>query len=57
VGVCNQKNDEDATYRNKGGRISKGQSANIFESANPDNPMQLITDITINPNNIDDSKV
>ena len=49
--------DIDATYRNKNGKPSRGQSINIVETANPENPINLITDISVNPNNIDDSKV
>jgi len=49
--------DTDATYRRKQGKSHKGQSINIVETANPDNPINLITDIAINPNNKDDSKV
>lgn len=49
--------DTDATYRIKQGKSSKGQSINIVETANPDNPINLLTDIAINPNNKDDCKV
>ena len=49
--------DPDATYRKKQGKSSKGQLINIVETANPDNPINLLTDIAINPNNKDDSKV
>jgi IS5 family transposase len=49
--------DTDATYRRKQGKSHKGQSINIIETANPDNPINLITDVAINPNNKDDCKV
>ena len=49
--------DTDATYRKKQGKSHKGQSINIVETANPDNPINLLTDIAINPNNKDDCKV
>jgi len=49
--------DTDATYRRKQGKSHKGQSINIVETANPDNPINLITDVAINPNNKDDCKV
>lgn len=49
--------DIEATYRQKNNKISRGQSINIVETANPDNEVNLITDVSINPNNIDDSKV
>jgi hypothetical protein len=49
--------DIEATYRQKNNKASRGQSINIVETANPDNEVNLITDVSINPNNIDDSKV
>lgn len=49
--------DLDATYREKNGQSSKGQVVNIAETANPENTIELLTDIAINPNNKDDSKV
>jgi hypothetical protein len=49
--------DPDATYRKKNGQQFHGQVVNIVETANPDNPLQLITDIAVAPNNRDDSAV
>ena len=49
--------DPDATYRQKNGEHNKGFTINGTETANPENPLQLITDISVNPNNIDDSKI
>jgi len=49
--------DLDATYRKKNGKEIKGQSINIVETAHPDNPVNLITDVSTNPVNKDDSKV
>lgn len=49
--------DPDATYRKKNGQHSKGFTINGTETANPENPVQLITDISVNPNNIDDSQI
>jgi len=49
--------DPDATYRQKRGEHNKGFTINGTETANPENPMQLITDIAVNPNNIDDSQI
>jgi len=55
---CVQSPDDlDATYRKKNGKEIKGQSINIVETAHPDNPVNLITDISTNPINKDDSKV
>lgn len=49
--------DLDATYRDKNGKVSKGQVINIVETAHPDNPLNLITDVAVNANNKDDSVV
>ncbi len=49
--------DEDATYRKKRDQESKGFTINATETANPDNDIQLLTDIAVNKNNIDDSKI
>jgi hypothetical protein len=53
---CIQSPDDiEATYRKKNGKVSKGQSINVFETANPDNPIELLTDISVHSNNKDDS--
>ena len=49
--------DIDATYRQKKGEHYKGFTINGTETANPDNPLQLITDISVTPNNVDDSQI
>lgn len=49
--------DIEATYRNKNGKKSKGQTINVTETANPDNGLNLLTDVSVVPNNIDDSKI
>lgn len=49
--------DIDATYRNKNGKQSKGQTINVTETANPDNGINLLTDVSVQANNIDDSQV
>ena len=49
--------DEDATYRKKREQESRGQTINATETANPENDIQLLTDIAVNKNNIDDSKI
>ncbi len=49
--------DQQATYRKKRDQESKGFTINATETANPDNPLQLIDDIAVNPNNIDDTKI
>ena len=47
--------DIKATYRKKNNEESIGFTINAVETANPENPIQLIDDIAINPNNVDDS--
>ena len=55
---CVQSPDDlDAVYRKKNDKESRGQSINLVETANPENPINLITDVAINPVNKDDSKV
>jgi len=48
--------DIDATYRKKQGKEFYGQTINIVETCNPDNQLNLITDISVHANNVDDSK-
>jgi hypothetical protein len=55
---CLQSPDDlDATFRVKRNEEYRGQSINIVETASLDNPINLITDIAVNPNNIDDAQV
>jgi hypothetical protein len=55
---CLQSPDDiDATYRNKNGNISKGQSINIVETANPENQIELINDVSVRSNNVNDEKI
>jgi hypothetical protein len=49
--------DLDATYRFKSGRSYQGQAVNVVETAHPDNPLQLIIDVTVAKNNRDDSDI
>jgi len=49
--------DLDAAYRKTNGKEIKVQSINIIETAHPDNQVNLITDVSTNPVNKDDSKV
>ena len=49
--------DIDATYRKKRTEHYKGQSVNITETANPDNELELITDVAVRSNNTDDSEI
>jgi hypothetical protein len=49
--------DLDATYRKKRNESYKGYVATVTETASPENPVQLITDVCIDPNNVDDSTI
>ena len=56
-GMLQSPDDQQATYRKKNDKQSKGFTINATETANPENPIQLISDIAVNPNNIDDTKI
>jgi hypothetical protein len=55
-GHMQSPDDPDATYRNKNGKKSIGQTIQVTETAHPENKLNLLTDIHITPNNIDDSR-
>ena len=55
---CLQSPDDvDATYRNKNGNSSKGQSISIVETTNPKNQIELINDVSVKSNNVNDEKI
>lgn len=56
-GILQSPDDIDATYRKKDKKIAKGQSVNVTETANPENELNLLTDIAVKPNNTDDSDI
>lgn len=56
-GMLQSPDDIDATYRKKGDEESRGQTINITETANPDNDLNLLTDVSVEPNNTDDSDI
>lgn len=48
--------DPDATYRVKGSKAYRGgYVVNVSETADPENPFQLITDLQVEPNRTDDA--
>jgi len=49
--------DLEATYREKGGKGHQGYAANVTETCDPKNDLQLITKVQVAPNNTDDSKL
>jgi hypothetical protein len=56
-GCVQSPDDLEATYRNKNGKRSKGQTIHVTETAHPENELNLLTDIHVTANNIDDSRV
>lgn len=50
--------DPEATYRVKGGREYRGgYVVNVSETADDENPVQLITDVQVEPNQTDDAEL
>ena len=47
--------DLEATYRQKHGVTYRGYVANVCETCEPGNPLQLITQVAVAPNNVGDS--
>jgi hypothetical protein len=56
--ACLQSVDDlEATYRTKGSGHYKGYVANITETCDPENEIQLITKVQVAPNNVDDGQL
>lgn len=55
AGSLQSLDDLEATYRTKGTQHYKGYVANLTETCDPENELQLITKIQVAPNNIADS--
>jgi hypothetical protein len=49
--------DEDATFRRKGNVAQSGYVCEIGETCDKNNPVQLITDYTVEPNTVSDVKI
>jgi hypothetical protein len=49
--------DLEASFRTKAGKYYKGYVANITETCDPENELQLMTKIQVAPKNIDDTKL
>lgn len=49
--------DLDATYREKDDQSFHGFVLHAAETADPKNPLQLVTDVAVEPNNRDDSRI
>ena len=56
-GCLQSPDDIEATYRKKKGKEYRGQVVNVCETANPENPINLINDVAVEKNNIDDSNI
>jgi hypothetical protein len=55
AGCLQSVDDLEATYRKKGPKGFKGYVANLSESCFPENPVQLITQVQVAPNNQEDA--
>ncbi len=49
--------DPEATYRKKSGESARGYVANISETCDPKNELQLVTGVSVQPNATDDQKL
>lgn len=56
-GILQSPDDPDATYRTKRGESSTGYAVNAVETAHPDNPLNLVVDVSVDPNTTDDSAI
>ena len=56
-GSLQSLDDLEASYRTKGNAHYKGYVANLTETCDPENDLQLITDVQVAPNNVDDSQL
>jgi hypothetical protein len=58
AGSLQSPHDLEASYRVKGGaRYRGGYVANVSETADPKNPVQMITDLQVEPNRTDDARL
>jgi hypothetical protein len=49
--------DDTVTFRNKNGENYHGSALNIAETCHPDNPLQLLTDVSLHTNNTPDETI
>ena len=54
AGCLQSLDDQEATFRRKGPAEFKGYVANLTQTCDPDNPVQLITKVQVAANNVDD---
>jgi hypothetical protein len=55
AGCLQSLDDQEATFRRKGPAEFKGYVANLAQTCDPENPVQLITNVQVTPNNVDDA--
>lgn len=53
-GSLQSPDDSEATFSMKGGKKQKGYKVNIVETATPGNELNLINDVSVQPNNVHD---
>jgi hypothetical protein len=56
-GGLQSPHDTEATYRKKSGKGHQGYVANLSETCDPDNPVQLLTSVQLAPNVTDDGQL
>jgi hypothetical protein len=56
-GSLQSVDDLEASYRKKAGKSYQGYVANITETCDPENEIQLVTAVQVEPNNVDDDKM
>jgi hypothetical protein len=56
-GSLQSVDDLEASFRTKRGKHYKGFVANVSETCSPENDVQLITNIQVEPNNVDDDQM
>jgi hypothetical protein len=56
-GCLQSLDDQEASYRRKDNQDFKGYVANLSETCDPANAVQLITNVQVAPNNVDDAKL
>lgn len=56
-GILLSPDDTEATFRGKRSQTSKGYVAHLSETVNPNNEFELITDVTVEQNNVGDAEI
>lgn len=56
-GSLQSVDDLEASYRKKAGKSYQGYVANITETCDPENEIQLVTAVQVEPNNVNDDKM